>query len=104
MRMLLKGAAIALALAGTTFAFAGTSSAAGFAITTSDHGRNHSGTSISFSFGDVAYGYRDGYWDNSHRWHNWRNRGDRDNYRRHHGGNYRNGHHNRYRGQGWQRY
>ena len=100
MRMLLKGAAIALALVGTTFAIAGPSNAQGFGISTSNH---RSGTAISFSFGDVAYGYQDGYWDNSHRWHKWRNRGDHDNYRSHQGNNYRNGYHTRYSGQGWSR-
>jgi hypothetical protein len=103
MRMFLTGAAIALALAGTTLATTGTANAAGITISTSDNGRNHASTAISFSFGDVAYGYQDGYWDNSHRWHNWRNSRDRQNYRNQHGGNYRNGNHSRYRGQGWQR-
>lgn len=103
MRMLLKGAAIALALAGTTLATAGTSNAEGFAITSSDRGRDHRATSVSLDFGNVAFGYRDGYWDNSHRWHKWRNRGDHDNYRDQHRDNYRNGQHRRYRGHGWRR-
>ena len=102
MRMFLTGAAIALALAGTTLATTGTANAAGISIGMSDNGRHNSGTAISVSFGDVAYGYQDGYWDNGHRWHNWRNRHDRDNYRGQHGGNYRNGNHSRYSGQGWQ--
>ena len=104
MHMFLKGAAIALALAGATFMAAGTANAAGFSIGISDNGRHNSGSAITFSFGDVAYGYQDGYWDNGHRWHNWRNSGERDNYRNHHGGNYRNGNHSRYAGQGWQRH
>ena len=103
MRMLLKGAAIALALAGTALATAGPSNAAGFAITTSNRGHDRATTGISFSFGDVAYGYQDGYWDNSHRWHKWRNSRDHRDYRNHHGNNYRSGNHSRYRGQGWQR-
>jgi len=103
MHMFLKGAAVALALAGATFATAGTANAAGISFGMSDNGRHNSGTAISFSFGDVAYGYQDGYWDNGHRWHQWRNSHDRDTYRGQHGGNYRSGNHNRYRGQGWQR-
>ena len=104
MRMLLKGAAIALALAGTMVVTTGASSAAGFAITSSNNnGYNRGGTAISFSFGDVAYGYQDGFWDNSHRWHNWRNSRDQRDYRNHHGNNYRSGNHTRYHGQGWQR-
>jgi len=101
MRMFLKGAAIALALAGTMLVAAGTANAAGITFTTNDRGRDHGSTGISISFGDVAYGYQDGYWDNGHRWHNWRNRHDRDNYRGQHGDNYRNGNHGRYSGQGW---
>jgi hypothetical protein len=104
MRMFLTGAAIALALAGTTLATTGTANAAGISIGISDNGRHHASTGITFSFGDVAIGYQDGYWDNSHRWHKWRNRGDHDNYRRQHGDNYRNGYHNRYRDNGWQRH
>ena len=102
MHMFLKGAAIALALAGATFVTAGTSNAAGISIGMSDNGR-HNGSSVTLSFGDVAYGYRDGYWDNGHRWHRWHNRHDRDNYRHQYGDNYRHGYHHRYRGQGWRR-
>jgi len=29
-------------------------------------------SSFSFRVGDVAIGYSDGYYDRSHRWHNWR--------------------------------
>ena len=31
---------------------------------------------ISVNFGDVADGYRDGYWDSHHRWHKWHNPND----------------------------
>ncbi len=103
MRMLLKGAAIALVLAGTGFAATGTSNAAGFAITTSDHGRDHRNTSVSFDFGNVAYAYQDGYWDNDHRWHRWRNSREHRDYRNEHRDNYRGGKHTRYHSQGWQR-
>jgi hypothetical protein len=101
--MLLKSAAIALALAGATFATTGVSSADGFAISTSNRDRGHATTGIAFDFGNVAFGYQDGYWDNGHRWHKWRNRGDHDNYRSQHGDNYRDGNHSRYHGQGWGR-
>ena len=30
-------------------------------------------SSFSFRVGDVAIGYSDGYYDRSHRWHQWRN-------------------------------
>ena len=103
MHMILKGAAVALALAGAAFATAGTATAQGMSIGISDNGRHHNGSAVMFSFGDVAYGYRDGYWDNDHRWHHWRNHHDRDSYRQDHGDNYRHGYHHRYRGQGWRR-
>jgi hypothetical protein len=103
MHMFLKGAAIALALAGATFATAGTANAQGISFGISDNGRHHSRSGVVFSFGDVAYGYQDGYWDNGHRWHRWRNHHDRDGYRRDHRDNYRHGYHHRYRGQGWRR-
>jgi hypothetical protein len=101
--MLLKGAAIALTLASTAFATAGTSNAAGFAVTSSDHGRDHRGSSVSFDFGNVAFGYQDGYWDNSHRWHKWRNSREHREYRDQHHDDYRDGRHRRYHGQGWRR-
>lgn len=103
MRTLLKGLTIVLALAGTTVATAGASSAASFTISTSDRGRHHARTAISFSLGNVAFGYRDGYWDNDHRWHKWRNARDHRAYRDQHRDNYRDGYHHRYRGQGWRR-
>jgi hypothetical protein len=101
--MFLKGAAVALALAGATFATASTANAQGISFGMSDNGRHHGNSGVSISFGDVAYGYQDGYWDNGHRWHNWRNRRDRDNYRRDYRDNYRHGYHHRYERDGWQR-
>jgi hypothetical protein len=101
MHVFFKGAAIVLALAGASFAIAGTANAAGFAVGVSDRGRDHASSGVSISFGDVAIGYRDGYWDNSHRWHKWRNNREHQDYRNQHGDNYRNGYHHRYRGQGW---
>ncbi len=58
MRKILTGAIIALGLAGASFATTGTASAAG--------------VGISLDFGNVAFGYQDGYWDRGHRWHHWR--------------------------------
>ncbi len=104
MRMFLKGAAIALMLAGTALVTTGATNAAGFSISTSNHGRDHVTTGISINFGDVAFAYRDGYWDNNHRWHKWRNSREQQDYRDQHGSHYRNGNHNRYRGNGWQKH
>ncbi|MGB8363366.1 MAG: hypothetical protein ACLQUZ_18630 [Rhizomicrobium sp.] len=35
---------------------------------------------ISVNFGDVAIGYRDGYYDSHHRWHRWAHPDDYKNY------------------------
>ena len=34
---------------------------------------NRDNGAVSLSFGSVAFGYSDGYWDNGHRWHRWNN-------------------------------
>jgi len=102
MRMLLKGAVIALALAGTALATASPANAAGIMIGTSDHGRHHASTAVMFDFGNVAFAYNDGYWDNDHHWHRWRNSREHRDYRDQHRDHYRNGRHYRYRGHGWQ--
>ena len=100
MRMLLKGAAIALALAGTSLAATGSASA-------DDYGRyhrHHHHNAITIGFGDVAFGYRDGYWDNGHRWHGWDHDGDYRSYRDHRGSNYHDWNHDRDDDNGWSRH
>ena len=42
------------------------------------------GVGISLDFGDVAIGYRDGYYDSGHHWHHWRHNDDWRNYSRAH--------------------
>jgi len=105
MRMFLKGAAVALALAGTALMTAGTANAAGIYLGSGDHyyGRDRPAAVISIGFGDVAFGYRDGYWDSGHRWHHWRHNGDYRTYRGQHGSNYHNWNHDRDSDNGWQR-
>ena len=102
MRSYLKGAAIALALAGTALATSAAVNAAGMTISTSERGRDHGNSGLSISIGDVAFAFQDGYWDNSHRWHKWRNSREQQDYRNQHGDRYRNGNHGHYSGQGWQ--
>jgi hypothetical protein len=102
MRRFLTGAAIALALASTAFVTAGTANAAGIYIS-SGTDSHRSGSAISISFGEVAYGYRDGYWDSGHRWHHWRNHRDYQIYRGQHGSHYHNWNHDRDNDNGWQR-
>ncbi len=108
MRTFLKGTVIALALAGTALVTVGTASAAGIYLNSGsnrgyDNYRDRSGAVISIGFGDVAFGYRDGYWDNNHRWHHWRNHRDHRSYRGQHSDNYHDWNHNRDSDHGWQR-
>jgi len=58
MKNLFKSGIVALALTAAAAAVTGPAAAAGVAI----------------NFGDVAVGYSDGYWDNSHHWHHWDSR------------------------------
>lgn len=108
MRMLLKTAVIALALGGTALATAGTAGAHGIYVRSDNNrgyyeGRGHTNSAISFGIGDVAVGYRDGYWDNRHSWHHWRNNRDYRNYRDN-GNNYHNWDHDRDGDNGWRRH
>jgi hypothetical protein len=109
MRTFLTSAAIVLALAGTSLAVSTPASAEGFSLSVGsnhgrDHGRDRPGSIISLAFGDVAFGYRDGYWDNGHRWHRWNNDRDYQAYRQHKGNNYHDWNHNRDRDNGWRRH
>ncbi len=107
MRMILKGAVAALALAGTMLATTGTATADNYNYNYNHHYRHHHGyhdnTALSLVFGNVAYGYNDGYWDNNHSWHRWSNDSEYRNYRQH-GSNYHDWHHDRDRDNGWQRH
>ena len=94
MRAFMKNAAIALTLAGVSLATAGSASA---------RDSNYGHAAIAINFGNIAFGYRDGYWDNGHTWHNWRNNSDYRNYRGRKGGSYHNWNHTRDANQGWQR-
>ncbi len=100
MRMFLKGAAMALVVAGTALATIGAASADGYS-NRSDRGRGN--PTISIGFGDIAFGYRDGYWDNGHHWHHWRHNRDYRTYRDQDGSNYHDWKHNRDHDHGWQR-
>ena len=107
MRMLLKSTAIALALAGAALMTTGTASAAGvyLGIGTGDShpDGDHSGAVIAVDFGHVAYGYRDGYWDNDHNWHRWQNDHDYRTYRDQYGNTYHDWNHDRDTNNGWLR-
>jgi hypothetical protein len=59
---------------------------------------------ISINFGDIAFGYSDGYWDNGHRWHAWNSDSDARAYRASHGSNFHSWRHDRNSDNGWQRH
>lgn len=120
MRMFLKGAVAMLALAGTALATAGTASADDYRAhddyyRAHDDYRAHDGyrsvygahrdnAVIAIGIDDIAFAYRDGYWDTGHRWHRWRNSHDYWTYRDQDGGKFHNGIHDRYRNGGWMRH
>src|SRR5579862_511548 len=82
----LNGAILALGVGGACIAAAGPASA---------------GIGISLDFGNVAFGYQDGYWDRDHHWHHWRNRNEANYYRNSRGNHYRSYRHDRDGGDGW---
>ena len=56
---------------------------------------------VVFDFGNVAFGYSDGYWDRDHHWHRWHHKSDWQRYRhdyRDHAYDYR---HDRDHDHGW---
>jgi hypothetical protein len=57
--------------------------------------------SITFSTGNVAIGYSDGYWDRTHAWHKWDHDADRDAYRRAKEAEYHEWKHDRDKDMGW---
>jgi hypothetical protein len=57
----------------------------------------------NFGFDQIAFGYRDGYWDNGHRWHRWNSDRDARNYRSHYAGSYSDWNHDRDGNDGWNR-
>ncbi len=78
MSLLLATAAIALSVG------AGSAATLNFA---NDNNHRHGGPSLSVDFSTVAFGYNDGYWDNGHQWHAWRNNAERTRDRAHSGTN-----------------
>ena len=56
---------------------------------------------FSFNTGDVAFAYRDGYYDRYRNWHAWRSPREQYAYRRMYHERYYDGPRNRYRNMGW---
>jgi len=55
---------------------------------------------VTIDFGNVGIGYRDGYYDNGHKYHRW-GRNDARSYRTKYHDNYRDMAHNRDHNRGW---
>jgi len=83
----LIAAIVAAGLVGAMFSTAGVASAAGAAVT--------------FSLGDIAFGYNDGYWDHGHQWHAWQNHNDMQSYKSAQNSRYHDWKHTRDPNQGW---
>ena len=56
---------------------------------------------VSFDFGEVAFGYQDGYWDRGRQWHNWQNEDQHRSYRSASGAKYYDWKHTRDSDNGW---
>jgi hypothetical protein len=61
---------------------------------------NAGGPTIVFDVNEVAFGYRDGYWDHGHRWHDWR-AGEMSTYRNGPGNRFNDWNHDRDPDHGW---
>jgi hypothetical protein len=73
-----------------------------------NHDRRDTNGAVSVTVGDpglnsIAFGYRDGYWDNGHQWHRWHNRHDSRAYRNQTGASYHDWNHDRDHDMGWSR-
>ena len=96
MTMKFKTAAIALVLAASSLTLGCVYDRDG----RYDRGHRGSGT-VSADFGDVAFGYQDGYWDNGHAWHQWSDDRRRQSYRDYRDNRYNDWNHDRDGGDGW---
>jgi hypothetical protein len=88
MRSLIKAVLIAGAFAGASLAIPSSASA-------------RDSFSVYVHSGDVAFAYRDGWWDSRHNFHRWRDRDEMRWYRRHHRHDYRDWDHDRDSDNGW---
>jgi hypothetical protein len=96
MTMILKTAVIAFVLAGSSIVSGCMSDR------DARYGRDYrDSAAVSVDFGNVAFGYQDGYWDNGHAWHQWSDDRHRQSYRNHRGNRYNDWKHDRDGGDGW---
>lgn len=71
--------------------------------TGSAHADSRGSAAISLNFGNVAFAYSDGYWDNNHRWHRWSNVNEQRRYQKHHHRSYNNHRHDQDHDHSWHR-
>ena len=98
MHKTLKGMIVVLGLAAAPLAMASTASAQDVGV-----GVRVGGVVIGVgpAYGNVAYGYRDGYWDRGHHWNAWRDQDEMDRYRKVEHNQYHDWRHDRDHDQGW---
>jgi hypothetical protein len=58
---------------------------------------------VSVDVNGIAFGYRDGYWDNGHHWHKWQDKAASSAYRSRTDAHYNDYNHDRDPNMGWQR-
>lgn len=101
MTIIVKATAVALVLASATLA-SGCVTRDNDRYGYSGHHRHGSDNAqVSLEFGNIDYGYNDGYWDNRHQWHQWSSDNDRDSYRNYRGSHYSDWKHDRDGNDGW---
>ena len=86
MNTLIKGALVAVALAGAPALYTAPA---------------HAAVDFSVTLGNAAFGYSDGYWDRDHRWHRWRNAAEHRYYREHFADHYYKVRHDHGKHKGW---
>ena len=94
----LKGMIVVVGLVGAPLAMASPAIAQGVGIGV------HVGpvaVGVGAGFGNVAYGYQDGYWDHNHHWNQWQNQQEMDSYRKAQNNQYHDWKHDRDSDQGW---
>jgi len=99
----LKGAAIVLAVsaAALTSACMTNRDANNDRMSREMSDRDHGAAVVAVEFGNIGFGYSDGYWDNGHQWHQWANDGERQSYRNYQGNHYDDWNHDRDGDDGW---
>ncbi len=68
-----------------------------------DNHDHHDNAAVAVDVNGIAFGYRDGYWDNGHQWHHWENDQASRTYRARTGASYHDWNHDRDHDMGWSR-